>query len=690
MAESGANIDSLNIQVEANAKTAETSLDSLLAGLKDVVSELKEMTSALRSQTKASKDSQPAVKEVAKETQKLSDTTKKAAGTIGKLFKSLGRIAFYRAIRTAIKNISSAIREGLTNLYTYSQTVGTAFAPAVDNLRQHIMLLKNAFATALRPAIEAVIPLIIKLVDALSHAADFVAQVTSVLFGKTDENGRYTKAILGDLEQSNEQAKELRRTLLGFDEINRLDGDTGSGTSQSAGLQFEQADVSDSAKGVAEFIKNIDWDTVLDVLKLIGIAIAAFKTAKFLAKLAPVAKVIGSIAKFIGGIVAAHPVIAAVVAALAAMAMYGDKISEWTESARGKLDDFFKNIETKSEFANTALETIHGVLDTILDVIGTVSRMIYKLVRGDFQGALSELVHLVATIVKGIVNLVVGAINLILIPFNALVNAVADGWVWLWNNGIQPVLNWLVREWKQIFEVDFPNLWTNFKLLILYGLKAILDWLNSALKTTEGNINEIIAFINDILGTSIQPVSISIDTTEIDQAIKTLETTKLPDIDQNIEFIPKYTKEHEKFKLEVDASGVNKAIDDLEKKAQNAINKIGAALNATGAFNEQSAKTSTKSNVNIRAYASGGFPTAGSMFIAGEAGPELVANIGNQTGVWNSDQLVQGMFNAFSAALAANPQGGGDIYLDGEVIYRNTVRRNNNAVRATGRSALLT
>ena len=40
-------------------------------------------------------------------------------------------------------------------------------------------------------------------------------------------------------------------------------------------------------------------------------------------------------------------------------------------------------------------------------------------------------------------------------------------------------------------------------------------------------------------------------------------------------------------------------------------------------------------------------------------------------------------------ALANNAQNG-NIYLDGEVIYRNVVNRNNNQVRATGRTALLT
>jgi hypothetical protein len=39
-------------------------------------------------------------------------------------------------------------------------------------------------------------------------------------------------------------------------------------------------------------------------------------------------------------------------------------------------------------------------------------------------------------------------------------------------------------------------------------------------------------------------------------------------------------------------------------------------------------------------YAQGGFPGAGEMFIAREAGPELVGRIGSRSTVMNNDQIV--------------------------------------------------
>ncbi len=45
----------------------------------------------------------------------------------------------------------------------------------------------------------------------------------------------------------------------------------------------------------------------------------------------------------------------------------------------------------------------------------------------------------------------------------------------------------------------------------------------------------------------------------------------------------------------------------------------------------------------LNTYATGGFPTIGQMFIAREAGPEMVGTIGNKTAVVNNEQIVSGI-----------------------------------------------
>ena len=53
----------------------------------------------------------------------------------------------------------------------------------------------------------------------------------------------------------------------------------------------------------------------------------------------------------------------------------------------------------------------------------------------------------------------------------------------------------------------------------------------------------------------------------------------------------------------------------------------------------------------IGGYATGGFPTKGEMFIAREAGPELVGSIGNQTAVANNGQIIDGIRQGVAQAM---------------------------------------
>ena len=78
----------------------------------------------------------------------------------------------------------------------------------------------------------------------------------------------------------------------------------------------------------------------------------------------------------------------------------------------------------------------------------------------------------------------------------------------------------------------------------------------------------------------------------------------------------------------------------------------------------------------IPKLADGGFVGAGQMFIAREAGPELVGSINGRTAVANNDQIVaavsQGVYEAVAAAMGANRSDGSqniNVYLDGKQIH---------------------
>lgn len=80
-------------------------------------------------------------------------------------------------------------------------------------------------------------------------------------------------------------------------------------------------------------------------------------------------------------------------------------------------------------------------------------------------------------------------------------------------------------------------------------------------------------------------------------------------------------------------------------------------------------------------YAMGGLPSMGEMFIAREAGPELVGRIGNRSAVVNNDQIVtavaQGVYSAVLSAMSESNGNGNqniNVYLDGKQIHASVKR----------------
>lgn len=91
--------------------------------------------------------------------------------------------------------------------------------------------------------------------------------------------------------------------------------------------------------------------------------------------------------------------------------------------------------------------------------------------------------------------------------------------------------------------------------------------------------------------------------------------------------------------------------------------------------------------LKLEYYAQGGMPDVGEMFVAREAGPELVGTIGNKSTVMNNQQIVQavsqGVAQAVSSVMGSN---GGSyyLYIDGQQITDVVTKRMNRMANITG------
>lgn len=85
--------------------------------------------------------------------------------------------------------------------------------------------------------------------------------------------------------------------------------------------------------------------------------------------------------------------------------------------------------------------------------------------------------------------------------------------------------------------------------------------------------------------------------------------------------------------------------------------------------------------LGLKKYADGGFPDYGDLFIANEAGPELVGTIGNRTAVANSSSIETAIYNAVRSAMSDSTGGqSADIHvtvdIDGDTVGETVARYN--------------
>lgn len=194
--------------------------------------------------------------ETRKEAHRTAATVHKTTGIFSKFFNSIKRIAFYRVIRSAIREITQGLSEGIENLYYWSQAVGTSFAPAMDRMATSTLYLKNGFASMWSPLIERAIPVLDALIDKWVDFFNIVQEGFARLTGQATWNKalKYPVTYKDALNDASKAAKEFKNQLLGFDELNVLNTPSNSGRGSGSDLldysrMFELVETNMAADG---------------------------------------------------------------------------------------------------------------------------------------------------------------------------------------------------------------------------------------------------------------------------------------------------------------------------------------------------------------------------------------------------------------------------------------------------------
>lgn len=320
---------------------------------------------------------------------KFGSGVKEAVGNATKTFnhglKQVLKYAFgFRTLFYAVRALRSAVVEAFGNLAHSSEETNASLSLLSSRLEQ----TKNSLATAFAPILEVVTPILDRFMQYIIAALNSVGQFFATLSGKSTwqkanlqmkDYAASTDKTKKSTKEAKEATDELKKSLMGFDKINKLDDPNKSSSKSSSGntdkdspdyagmFTKETVDtgISDFAKMVKKAWEDSDFT---EVGKIIGEKLANALNNIPWKKIQSLAGKFGkSFATFINGLVSVKELAKAL----------GKTIGEAINTIFTAANEFIKNIDAKkigeflADLMNEAVSTIKW--DKIADTLATAA-----------------------------------------------------------------------------------------------------------------------------------------------------------------------------------------------------------------------------------------------------------------------------------------------------------------------------
>lgn len=200
---------------------------------------------------------------------KFGSSSKKSAISAKSIVNELTRITKMMKLmitRMVLRKIITGVADGFKNLAQYSKTFDASVSLLWNSFRQ----LGNSIAAAVSPLINAFAPALNYIIQLVIQAVNAINQLLSALagFGTWTKAKTLTDDYAKSLDKAGGAAKELKKTVLGFDELNQLqDNKSGGGGGATAPADmFETEQVADKWKKLADTIKKY-WEKLVNPIK---------------------------------------------------------------------------------------------------------------------------------------------------------------------------------------------------------------------------------------------------------------------------------------------------------------------------------------------------------------------------------------------------------------------------------------
>lgn len=401
-----------------------------------------------------------ASKKATKSTKKLGnqmDKSKKPAKKFGDALAGVvRRLVLFRLLRSAISAAFREAKEGMENLAQYSPATNAAISMLLSQMTQ----LKNAFATAFSPILEAAAPALSKLISLIIQAVNWTAQLAAALTGKdtyvkaTEVEEDYGAALKDSNKELQKKDKLNKKILFSFDQLIQAQKDSDSSNNSYVGptpdQMFKTEEVSNNVKLQADAIKK-NLEGIFDPLKKSweenGPAVTAAVKEAF-----------GSIKQLAGDV------------ANSMMQVwntegYGKAITDNLLMTLANLILTVSGLVTQFDAAWVAGDTGTAIIRNLADII---------LIFSDFLLSASESLKIWASSLD--FSPLLTAFNMVLTAIKPIVTDVTDALLWLLENALLPIATWAV---EQAIPAAFELIAAALEVLheIIVALQPLALWL---------------------------------------------------------------------------------------------------------------------------------------------------------------------------------------------------------------------
>lgn len=270
-------VDKLTLDISIS-DTASAKIDELTSKIQNLINQVN-VLNGLDINTEKFSKATPQVEQLSGEIDKVTKNTSKLGSTsntaskmlnklsisgtkLGKLFSAIKRIVFYRFIRSAIREITQAVSEGINNLYQYSKALnsldGGTLSANLDRISTSLLYFKNSIGAIAAPIINAVTPAVEALIDRFAELNNKIAAFFAALSGQSVYSAaiKYNKAYA---DSALKVAAANKAALASFDEINNITISDKSGGASALDYDKMFEEVETPISKLAEKIKAGDW-----------------------------------------------------------------------------------------------------------------------------------------------------------------------------------------------------------------------------------------------------------------------------------------------------------------------------------------------------------------------------------------------------------------------------------------------